>query len=106
MEDKKLYDHHIALRGQLSVNFPVVVIILFASLGLSVLLDLDFKIALLIGFVLGWIYWSYSIKKWIQWAISNEVKEERLVKIGRKGMLIWSKNTVATVVKHNKTPLF
>lgn len=106
MEDKKLYDRHIALKGQLSVNFPVVVIILFASFGLSILFELNFKIALLIGVVLGWIYWSYSIKRWIRWAIDNKVKEERLVRIGRKGMLIWNKNTVETVVKHNKTPFF
>ena len=64
-------------------------------------LDVNFKIAILIGMILGW---SYFVKKWIQWAIKNEVDEERLVKIGKRGLLVWSKNTVETVTKYNKTP--
>ena len=67
-------------------------------------LDVNFKIAILIGMILGWSYWSYFVKKWIQWAIKNEVDEERLVKIGKRGLLVWSKNTVETVNKYNKTP--
>lgn len=67
-------------------------------------LDLNFKIALLIGMVLGWSYWSFSVKKWIQWATKNDVDVDRLVKIGKIGLLVWSKNTVETVTKCNKTP--
>jgi hypothetical protein len=67
-------------------------------------LDLNFKIALLIGMVLGWSYWSFSVKKWIQWATKNDVDVDRLVKIGKIGLLVWSKNTVETVTKCNKAP--
>lgn len=104
MNKKYLSDYDISLRGQLLVNFPAAIIILFTTFGLSMFFDLNFKISLLIGFVLGWIYWSFSVKNWIQWATKNEVDVDRLIRIGKKGLLIWSKNTVETVTKHNKTP--
>ncbi len=104
MNNKNLSDYNISLRGQLLVNLPVIVIIIFTAFGLSMFLDLNFKIALLVGMVLGWSYWSYSVKKWIQWAVKNDVDIDRLIKIGKKGLLVWSKNTVEMVTKHNKTP--
>ncbi len=104
MNNKNLSDYDISLRGQLSVNLPVTVIIILTAFGLSMFLDLNFRIALIIGVILGWCYWSYSVKKWIQWATKNDVDVDRLVKIGKRGLLIWSKGTVETVIKYNKTP--
>ena len=37
-------------------------------------------------------------------AVKNDVDIDRLVKIGKRGLLVWSKNTVETVTKYNKTP--
>ena len=65
MNSQNLSDYDISLRGQLSVNLPVTVIIVFTAFGLSMFLDVNFKIALFIGMVLGWSYWSFSVKKWI-----------------------------------------
>ena len=104
MNKKNLSDYDISLRGQLSVNLPVAIIIIFTAFGLSMFLDVNFKIALLIGVVFGWSYWSFSVKKWIKWATKNDVEVDRLVKIGKKGLLVWSKNTVETVTKYNKMP--
>jgi len=104
MSNKILSNYDISLRGQLTVNLPVVFIIIFTAFGLSMFLDINFKIALLVGMVLGWSYWSFSVKKWIQWATKKDVDVDRLVKIGKKGLLVWSKNTVETVTKYNKTP--
>ncbi|WP_343696011.1 hypothetical protein [Flavobacterium sp.] len=104
MNYKKLTDYDISLRGQLTINLPVIFIILTTGFGLSMYADLHFKIAMLIGVALGWIYWSFSVKRWIEWAVANNVEEERLVNIGKKGLLVWSKNTVETVTKHNKIP--
>jgi hypothetical protein len=104
MNIKTLSDYDISIRGQLTVNLPVVFIMIFTAFGLNMFLDLNFKIAVFIGLVLGWSYWSFSVKKWIQWAVKNDVDIDRLVKIGKRGSLIWSKNTVETVTKYNKTP--
>ncbi|MGO4772650.1 hypothetical protein ACEN2I_13380 [Flavobacterium sp. W22_SRS_FK3] len=90
MNDKKLSDYDIFLRGQLTVNVPVVLIIIIIGFGLSIHFDVHFKIAMLIGVILGWIYWGLSVKRWIQSAVQKNVDEERLVKIGRKGLFVWS----------------
>ena len=87
MNKKNLSDYDISLRGQLSVNLSVTVIIVITAFGLSMFLDLNFKIAVLIGMILGWSYWSYSVKKWIQWATKNDVDVDRLVKIGKKRII-------------------
>lgn len=102
MNNRNLSDHDISFQGQLSVNLPVTVIL--TAFGLSMFLDFNFRIALLIGVVLGWLYWSYSVKRWIQWATKNGVDIDKLVKIGKRGLLVWSKGTVETVTKYNKTP--
>lgn len=104
MAVKKLSDYDISLRGQLTVNLPVTLIILVIGFGLSMYLDLHFKISILIGVILGWIYWSFSVKRWIEWAIRNDVDEIRLLKIGKKGMLVWSEKTIKTVTEQNKLP--
>jgi hypothetical protein len=104
MSNKILSDYDISLRGQLSVNLPVIFIIILTAFGLSMFFNVNFRIALFIGMVLGWSYWSYSVKKWIQWATRNDVDINRLLKIGKRGLLIWSINTIETVTKHNKTP--
>lgn len=104
MNNKKLSDYDISLKGQLTVNLPVILIILVVGFGLSMYLDLHFKVAIFIGVVLGWIYWSFSVKRWIQWAVANNVEEERLVNIGKKGLLVWNKNTVEAVTKKKKLP--
>lgn len=104
MNDRKLSDYDISLRGQLTVNLPVILIILIIGFGLSMYFDIHFKIAMLIGVVLGWIYWSFSVKKWIEWAVENGVDEDRLLKVGKRGLLVWSKNTLETVTRKNKRP--
>ena len=104
MNNKNLSDHDISLQGQLSVNLPVTIIIILTTFGLSMFLDVNFKVSIFIGMVLGWSYWSFSVKKWIQWATKNNMDVDRLVKIGKRGLLVWSKNTFETVTKHNKTP--
>ena len=62
MNDRKLSDYDISLRGQLTVNLPVILIILIIGFGLSMYFDVHFKTAMLIGVVLGSIYWSFSVK--------------------------------------------
>ena len=104
MNNKNLSDYDISLRGQLSVNLPVTIVILLTTFGVSMFFEVNFKVALFFGMILGWSYWSYSVKKWIQWAVKNDVDIDRLVKIGKRGLLVWSKGTVETVTKYNKTP--
>lgn len=103
--DTKLTDFQIALRGQLMVNLPVVVIIIGSSALLSLLLK-DPKGTILIGVFLGWIYWSRITPKWILWAVQKGADIDRIATIGKRGILVWSKQYVIDVVEGNKKPWF
>ncbi len=106
MEAKKqLSSFEIFLRGQLSVNLPVTVIILISFFGLAIYADLSFKLSAIIGCALGWIYWSYAVKNWIKWAaIENNIDHERLYKIGKYGLLLWNRDHIKQVVENKKKP--
>jgi len=90
--------------GQLIVTIPILVIMLVTFFGLGYFFDIAPKIIMLISFALGWVYWSFSVKKWIEWAVKNAVSEEKIIRIGKLGMLIWSKNTVQQVTQNKKIP--
>jgi hypothetical protein len=104
MSTKLLSNYDISLRGQLTVNLPVTLIMLLVFI-LVTLFETSLRTNVLIVFVSGWISWSFLVKNWIKWAVKNNVDEERLYKIGKSGLLIWSKFTIETVTKKNRPPL-
>lgn len=85
-------------RGQLLINFPVM-IVMFGLIGISYHLHKNDFISkplmitgFIISFVLGWLVWSFSIAKWRIWAFEkidekfhNELKNEAI-----KAKLIWA----------------
>jgi hypothetical protein len=77
--------------GYLIVNLPVTIIIVVSAFLLSYVVT-NFSFALIIGAVLGWIYWEYFIDKWIVWAIQRNVEHKRLHKIGLYSLLLWPKD--------------
>lgn len=104
---KTLSNFEILMKGQLTVNLPCLIIIFLSFYGLSIYSNLNPKLSILIGFVLSWIYWSFSVKRWIKWAvIENHIDREKLYKIGKLGLLLWNKNHIDEVVDNNKKPWF
>ena len=89
-------------RGYLIVNIPVTVIILVVWFGLWSILNLNYVISLLLGTMTGWYYWSFSIKKWIRWAKNGNADEERILKIGRIGLLLWKRQTVTDALENEE----
>lgn len=102
--NKMLSDFDVLIRGQLTVNLPITVIMLAVFFGFLEFADLSLRLNLLIAFIFGWISWSILVKKWILWAKENNVSDERLLKIGKPGLLVWSIHTIETVTKKNKNP--
>jgi len=103
--NNELSDFQIMLRGQMHVNVPSGLIVILTLFILTVFGDVNFKIAVLIGFALGWIYWAYAIKNWIKWAVGqNNVDQDRLYKIGKYGLLFWNKDHIAEVIENKKKP--
>ncbi|SFA99083.1 hypothetical protein SAMN05660845_1187 [Flavobacterium swingsii] len=103
--DKNLTDFQIALRGQLLVNVPIIIISLASIFVLNTLIQ-NFNISVLIGTLFGWFYWKFSAAKWIKWADKNNVNHERLYKIGKKGLLIWNRKYITDVIENNQKPWF
>ncbi len=80
--------------GQLMVNLPVLLIMSSIVFLTNYYLQLKLNLSFLIGFIAGWVYWAYSVEKWIKWAFLNNVEKERIYKIGKSGLLIWNINGI------------
>ncbi|MCA6423520.1 MAG: hypothetical protein IM568_11980 [Flavobacterium sp.] len=104
MEKKHLKDFDILLKGQLTVNLPITVLMIFVFFGLAEFTDFSFFRNVTISFIFGWISWGVLVRNWILWAKKNDVSDERLLKIGKPGLLVWSIHTIETVTKKNKYP--
>ncbi len=84
-------------RGQLLVNLPVVAVIVF-SLSLAAFASL-YSILLaallaVVGFIAGWLWWSYAIPRWRSWAHQRGVNPEELQRRAVAAGLVWPKGSV------------
>ena len=103
--NNQITNYKISLKGQLTVNLPVALIIFFCLFFFTIVFDFSFKIAVLIGFLFSWIYWTYAVKSWIKWAVlEKNVDKDRLYKIGKYGLLIWNKDHIIQVIENKKKP--
>ena len=91
--EKKLSVFKAILLGQLLINLPVTLIILCCAV-LFICLDLNFSLGLLTGAVLGWLYWSFAIPKWRNWALGRGIDRDQLSKWGRITLLTWKENSL------------
>ena len=89
-------------KGYLWVNIPVIIIILIIWLGLVIMIELNYFMSIIIATIAGWYYWEFSIKKWVKWALENNVSPERLLKIGRIALLLSKKSTIENVIQNEK----
>ncbi len=89
-------------RGWLMVNIPAIIIILFVWYFLANYLNLNGKVSAIIGGASGWIYWEYFIIKWIKWALDNNVNLDRLLKIGKRSLLLWNSSEIDKVISKRK----
>lgn len=99
---KELSTIEIVNRGWLLVNIPSIIIILVVWFCLATFVDLSNGISILIGTSLGWLYWEYSIKKWVRWALDNNVEPERLLKIGQFSLLLWNSRQIDEILNEKK----
>jgi hypothetical protein len=102
MNNKEISTSELVTKGYLWVNIPSIAIILTIWFCLVAYLELNSKISAIIGGVVGWIYWEFTIKKWVKWALDNNVEPDRLLKIGQLSLLLWNKSTIDKVLKEKK----
>ena len=99
---KELSTIEIVNRGWLLVNIPSIIIILVVWFCLAASLEINGKISAIIGGALGWIYWEFTIKKWIKWALDNNVEPDRLLKIGQFSLLLWNSRQIDKILNEKK----
>jgi len=96
--NKELSTIALITRGWLWVNIPSIIIILIIWFCLITYIEVNSKISILIGAAAGWIYWELAIKKWIKWALDNNVNPDRLLKAGQLSLLLWNRRTIDKVL--------
>lgn len=101
-KNKDLSTMELINRGYLWVNIPSIIIILTVWFCLIAYLKVNGKISAIIGGAIGWIYWEFTIKKWVKWALENNVEPDRLLKIGQLSLLLWCRKTIDKVLNEKK----
>lgn len=100
---KEVSTSEIIIKGHLWVNLPIITLICVVFYIIHEYFGQSFNFSLIGGTVIGWIYWDFSVKKWIKWALINNVDSEKLYKIGIRNLLIWSRHDIKQVAdKLNK----
>ena len=99
---KKISSIELANRGWLLVNIPSITIILIVWYCLAAYLGINGKISAIVGGALGWIYWELTVKKWIKWALDNNVEPDRLLRIGKLSLLLWNSRQIDEVLNKKK----
>ena len=97
------------LVGQLIVNLPVMLIILGVyGVGIVLLLVLVDKVPslqgwlflvgilvlIILGPLVGWVWWSFSVPRWRRWALQNGAPEDKLQKWAVATGLVWPKGSI------------
>lgn len=106
MVNKNLTFWQLYVKGQLTVNIPVVMIISLTTLLLNMWVFSNSRVSLVIGFALGWFYWRYAARKWVLWAASKNASQELIYAVGKSGLLVWSKQYITDVIENKKQPWF
>ena len=102
MNNNELSNQKLIINGWLWVNIPITMIVLVIWYCFTVYFEINNKFSLIIGFIVGWIYWEFMIKKWVKWALDNNVEPVRLLKIGKLSLLLWNRSTIDKVLDEKK----
>ncbi len=97
------------LVGQLVVNLPVLMIIIgISAVGILFTAFIDMIIStlpsrfflfgagvsIIVGSLIAWVWWSFSVPRWRQWALKNGAPEDELQKWGVITGLVWPKSVI------------
>jgi hypothetical protein len=78
--------------GQLVVNLPAVGIMIAALFLGSVVAP--WPLSLLAGTLVGWVWWSFAVSRWRDWALDRGIDPERLQKFAFRTGLTWPKGSL------------
>ncbi|MEQ8627772.1 hypothetical protein [Ekhidna sp.] len=76
------------LIGWLLIIIPIVGLVVLSTL-IAMNYGMRSQFGILIGAVIGWVYWSIMVNKWIKWSLKKGVDKEALQKYGQWFLLLW-----------------
>lgn len=79
--------------GHLVVNIPVLVIIIGFILGGRIIAPTLWLLFLPFGFILAWLWWSFTVPRWRRWALQRGAPADRLQKLAVATGLVWPKGS-------------
>jgi hypothetical protein len=105
--NKELSSFEIVNKGYLWVNIPsiiitITIITITVWFVLTAYIEINGKISAIVGGIIGWIYWEFTITKWIIWALNNNVDPDRLLKIGKNSLLLWNNRKIDSILNKRK----
>ncbi len=94
-----LSETEIARKGFLTVNLPILFIMFGSWFALMYTDYFGPKSCAIISCAIGWIYWEYAVDKWILWSLNQGIEKEKLYKIGKRNLLVWSEFKINKVAE-------
>lgn len=82
------------LLGHLFVNLPVLLLIVGFSVAGKIIVSDAWLSFLVIGSVLAWTWWSFSVPRWRRWALERGASPDRLQKLAVATGLVWPKGWI------------
>lgn len=92
MNTTSISPFYAALIGHLVVNLPVLLIIAAVTL-VAFAIGAALGVAVIIGAVVAWPYWSFATPRWRQWALAKGVDETKLQRLASLTLLTWPKGS-------------
>ena len=82
------------LRGHLLVTLPVFALAIVCGLAARVMLGRSRgAIGALLGFVLGWLWWSLMIPRWRRWAERQTSDPAEVQRVAQQTFLVWKRGS-------------
>jgi hypothetical protein len=81
------------LAGHLVVNGPTVLVLVGGGYLGQMLAD-SFGLGALVAALPAWLWWSFVIPRWRQWALTTGADPERLERLGVRTLLLWPKGSL------------
>ncbi len=77
------------LTGHGVITVPVVVLIAAVSFAVIGLTNLNWRLAVVVGICVGWLWWSCSVPRWRRWALRHGADPLELQRLAQRTGLVW-----------------
>ena len=83
------------LLGHIFVTIPVLAIILLVTLVGAGVFGVGYvPVSAVVGSILAWVWWSWSVPRWRAWCLARGADARRLQKVAAMTLLVWPKGWV------------